>query len=122
MSKGTNEVTPENFSGIGGNPIEQIEALLATLLSSGKITIFSLNSCMLPVLGTVSTTSKYIFNELNNSSLKQLSLNNSHINITHVHYLILLVKMKSNLLSLDLSEMILTRPFLFFALHYSILK
>ena len=91
-----------------------------TLLSRCKITFLTLTSCILP--GTTSTTLKCIIEELNNSPLEFLALTNSHINITHVHYLILLVhKQNSNLISLNLSDSDLNKamPLLSSALIHS---
>ncbi len=83
MSKGINEVTPGDLSLILiGNPIitDRANRSITTLLSRSKIECFTLRSCMLP--GTVSTTLKCIINGLNNSSsLQQLSLTHSFINI-----------------------------------------
>ncbi len=104
MSKGIDKVTPGKLDlALGANPIitERANRSITTLLSSGKITYLTLSSCTLP--DTVSTTLKCIINGLNNSSLEELKLIDSHINIVHVHYLILLVRMNSNLNSLNLS-------------------
>ncbi len=105
ISKGNNEATPGELSlSIFANPIitDRANRSITTLLSKCKIGCYALNSCMLP--GTVSTTLKCIIDGLNNSSIKELYLFNSHINITHVHYLILLLRMNSNLRVLNLSK------------------
>ncbi len=103
MSKGINEVILGDLSlSLSGNPIitDRANTSITTLLSRCHITLLS---CMLP--DTTSTTLKCIINGLNNSSLdlEELILTGSHINITHVHYLILLVQMNSNLHILNLS-------------------
>ncbi len=107
LSKGIDEVTLGNITlTLIDNLIitDRANRSITTLLSSGKISHFHLRSCTLP--DTVSTTLKCIINGLNkNSSLhvKELTLVNSNINITHVHYLILLVLKNSNLCGLNLS-------------------
>ncbi len=104
ISKGNGEVTPGNLSLVlTGNPIitDSAHTSITTLLSSGKIAALCLHSCMLP--DTVSTTLKCIIDGLNNSLLDDLALINSHINITHVDYLIHLVCMNSNLCDLSLT-------------------
>ncbi len=118
MSKGINKVTRGKLHlNLTGNLIitDRANRSITTLLSSGKITNFELNASMFP--GTVSTTLKCIINGFNYSSLEYLSLIGSHINVTHVHYLILLVRKSSNLDIYTYRIMILTRPFLFLARH-----
>ena len=105
MSKGINNVTRGKLHlSLTGNPIitDRANRSITTLLSSGIITNFDLNASIFP--GTVSTTLKCIINGLNYSSLEYLSLTGSHINVTHLHYLILLVRMSSNLHTLYLSD------------------
>ncbi len=102
MSK---EVTPAHFAlNLICNPIitDRAHRSITTLLSRCKMSSLGLLFCMLP--DTVSTTLKCVISGLNNSPLKHLSLGFSHISDTHVHYLILLVRMNSNLRSLDLSH------------------
>ncbi len=123
MSKEVEEVTPGDFSlTLNNNKIitDRANRSITTLLSRCRIiSLLCLDSCMLP--GTVSTALKCIINGLNNSSLEGISLTNSHINNTHIHYLILLVCMNSNLCSLDLSGNDLNKaiPLLSSALIYS---
>ncbi len=104
LSKGIDDVTPGEFSlNLTNNPIitDRANRSITTLLSRCKISLLTLHSCMLP--GTASRTLKFIINGLNTSSLQNLCLVRSHIDITHVHYLILLVLMNSNLHALNLS-------------------